>query len=548
MSAVLLPDIGELDPKGLCYSIYSQLYHNFFNAQDKNYVVEGDNTSILLRNTAYNFASAIAGAIDGNGSQGGDGVLLDYLKKTGGDMQGTLRANYGFEAGVNNERVIHVYKIENDSGVAISGNLKVGGSNFYLGDKQVLRYDADTYTTMLESTRLDFGSSLLHSTGELVIGTNKTTGVYISPSQLQVAGKNVYHAGNANRTDISWNMLNGVVSGKLQVTGTADITGILTAERGVNLGANGKTVFSIHSGTADLSGYLSFSEGYGIQISGLPVLIRLNEKDIRLAAAGGDLLLGSEPTAKIRLQSSLWDIDGDTALISRYGVACFPGSITVRHNYGDNLFSSYQEDKQDEGIIIHKRLRMGNSLGAYLYGKNDALFLASKVYRTDSKNGKTVAYPYETAFTFVPSSSLYKRQDRYSDTFSFSTDADFFAFNKPVEASGHIGIDGSFTRLTDKSLFFSADNYLLSVANGIRHYGDVYFMNGISSEYFSSGFAGSGWAILKNKTTGRIQATFDEVVVRRKMRVYELEVQKNTATNGSLWVTDSCSGDTVVCL
>ena len=71
-------------------------------------------------------------------------------------------------------------------------------------------------------------------------------------------------------------------------------------------------------------------------------------------------------------------------------------------------------------------------------------------------------------------------------------------------------------------------------------------MGGISSEFFSSGFAGSGWAILKNKATGSIQATFDEVVVRRKMRVYELEVQKNTATNGSLWVTDSCSGDMVI--
>lgn len=343
-------------------------------------------------------------------------------------------------------------------------------------------------------------------------------------------------------------MLDALVSGRLQVTGTADIKGILTAEQGVNLGADGKTVLSIHSDTADLSGYLSFSQGYGIKINSLPVLIRLNEKDIQLASAGGDLLLGNESTDKIRLQSGLWDIDGDTALISKYGAACFPGSITVRHNYGDDLLTSYREDNTDEGIVIHKRLRMGNSQGAYLYGKNDTLALASKVYRTDSENGKTVAYPYETAFSFVPSTSLYKRLDRHSDTFFLHTDADFIGFNKPLEASGHIGIDGSFTRLADRTLFFSADSYLLSVANGIRHYGDAYFMNGISSEYFSSGFAGSGWAILKNKTTGSIQATFDEVVVRRKMRVYELEVQKNTATNGSLWVTDSCSGDTVVCL
>lgn len=541
----LLPGIRELDKDSLCHAIYSQLYHNFFNAQDAGTVTEGDQTSIRLRNTAYNFASAIASGVTGEGGGESGGVLLAFLKKSGGDMSGLLRAGNGFEAGIANERILHIYKVGQERGVAVSGNLKIGG-NLYLNGKQVLSYDSGTHTATLESTRVDFGSSLLRGAGELLIGEDKETGIYMTPALLQVGGRNVYHAGNANRTDISWSMLDASVSGKLQVTGTADIKGVLTAEQGVNLGAAGKTVLSIHSDTADLSGYLSFSQGHGIKIGGSPVLIRLDDKDIQLAAAGGDLLLGNESTNKIRLQSDLWDIDGDTMLISKYGSACFPGSLTVRHNYGDNLLTSYHKDKQDEGIVIHKRLRWGNSSGAYLYGKDDALHFASRVYRTDSANGQTSPYPYETAFSFVPSTSLYKRQDRHSDTFCLHTDADFFGFNKPLEASGHIGIDGSFTRLADKTLFFSAESYLLSVSNGIRHYGDAYFMGGISSEFFSSGFAGSGWAILKNKATGSIQATFDEVVVRRKMRVYELEVQKNTATNGSLWVTDSCSGDMVI--
>lgn len=541
----LLPGIRELDKDSLCHAIYSQLYHNFFNAQDAGTVTEGDQTSIRLRNTAYNFASAIASGVSGEGDTGGGSAFLGYLKKSGGDMSGLLRANNGFEAGIANERILHIYKAEQERGVVISGNLKLGG-NLYLNGKQVLSYDSVTHTVTLESTRVDFGSSLLRGTGELLIGEDKETGIYLTPALLQVGGRNVYHAGNANRTDVSWSMLDALVSGKLLVTGAADIQGVLTAEQGVNLGAAGKTVLSIHSDTADLSGYLSFSQGHGIKISGSPVLIRLDEKDIRLAAAGGDLLLGSEGTVKIRLQSGLWDTDGDSMLISKYGSACFPGSLTVRHNYGNDLLASYHKDKQDEGIVIHKRLRWGNSSGAYLYGKDDALHFASRVYRTDSENGQTSPYPYETAFSFVPSTSLYKRQDRHSDTFFLATDADFFGLGKPLEASGHIGIDGSFTRLADKTLFFSAESYLLSVANGIRHYGDAYFMDGISSGFFSSGFAGSGWAILKNKATGSIQATFDEVVVRRKMRVYELEVQKNSATNGSLWVTDSCSGDTVI--
>ena len=33
MSVELHPDIEALDKSSLCYSIYSQLYHNFFNSQ-----------------------------------------------------------------------------------------------------------------------------------------------------------------------------------------------------------------------------------------------------------------------------------------------------------------------------------------------------------------------------------------------------------------------------------------------------------------------------------------------------------------------------------
>ena len=33
MSVQLHPDIETLDKESLCYSIYAQLYHNFFNAQ-----------------------------------------------------------------------------------------------------------------------------------------------------------------------------------------------------------------------------------------------------------------------------------------------------------------------------------------------------------------------------------------------------------------------------------------------------------------------------------------------------------------------------------
>ena len=99
MSVQLHPDIETLDKESLCYSIYAQLYHNFFNAQQKKDdehpygIEEGDETSLRLKNTAYGFASAIAGAVTGEGGSGSGGLLLDYLKKSGGDMTGKLSAN-----------------------------------------------------------------------------------------------------------------------------------------------------------------------------------------------------------------------------------------------------------------------------------------------------------------------------------------------------------------------------------------------------------------------------------------------------------------------
>lgn len=62
MSVQLHPDIETLDKESLCYSIYAQLYHNFFNAQQKKDdehpygIEEGDETSLRLKNTAYGFA------------------------------------------------------------------------------------------------------------------------------------------------------------------------------------------------------------------------------------------------------------------------------------------------------------------------------------------------------------------------------------------------------------------------------------------------------------------------------------------------------------
>lgn len=561
MSVQLHPDIEQLDKSSLCYSIYSQLYHNFFNAQDRKDsehpygIVEGDETSTRLKNSAYGFASAIAGSVAGEGGSGGEsgGVLLDYLKKTGGDMTGLLRANYGFEAGIENTRILVVYADRQmneageitgtDYGIRIHGDLRIGGQSFYLGERRLLSYDTVSGIASFDAGQIDFGVAKMQSAGELIIGQSREQGVLITSTLLQVGGHDVYHTGNSNLDTIDWKMLDARVSGQLNVSGKSMLSGLVQALYGVNLGSDGKVVIQIAHDEAALNGYLSFGTGYGIKIGGIPVLFRAGDREIQLGSIDGDLLLGGEHTTKIRLLSGISDMNGDYLLVSAYGDGYFPGSLTVRHNRGADLLSSYRTDANDEGIILHKRLRFHAPDSAYLTGDKSGISFVSFVVQ--EKEDARVTQTCTSRIEHLLSTSVYRPQNRDSFSLHIHTDADFMSIGVPLEARGHIGIDGSYTRLTDGVLFFNEESRLQAITGGIKHYGNSTFRGNLSSELFSSGFSGSGWAILLNRTTGSITATFDEIVARRKFRAYEFEVMKASVTNGSLWVSDSCSGDNV---
>ena len=314
MSVHLHPDIEQLDRSSLCYLVYMQLYHTFFNAQERKSaenpygIEEGDETSIRLKNTAYGFASVIAGAVSIGGGSGSDGgLLLDYLKKSGGDMTGTLHAGYGFAAGVGNTRILETYREEQtdaegivtgvEYGIRVVGRLQLGGGGLYLGGRQVLRYDADMATATLDASHLDVHAGEVRSSGEWLFG-DRESGVFISPTLLRVAGHDVYHRGNANLPAVDWTMHDGSVLGNLTVAGEVVLNGALSALQGVRLGDKGKTLLSFSGEDVALSGYLSFGEGFGIRIGGWNVLVRESGNRIRLGGIGGDLLLGSGDTPK----------------------------------------------------------------------------------------------------------------------------------------------------------------------------------------------------------------------------------------------------------
>lgn len=69
----------------------------------------------------------------------------------------------------------------------------------------------------------------------------------------------------------------------------------------------------------------------------------------------------------------------------------------------------------------------------------------------------------------------------------------------------------------------------------VRMYGDLVTSGSLTSPEFVSGFGGYGWRLDADTNT----LTVDYLVVRKAMRVYEMVINKISATNGSLWVSNS---------
>lgn len=78
--------------------------------------------------------------------------------------------------------------------------------------------------------------------------------------------------------------------------------------------------------------------------------------------------------------------------------------------------------------------------------------------------------------------------------------------------------------------------------DNVRMFGDLVTSNSITSPEFASGFSGYGWRLDADTNT----LTVDYLVVRKAMRVYEMVINKISATNGSLWVSNSCKCEAAV--
>lgn len=98
-------------------------------------------------------------------------------------------------------------------------------------------------------------------------------------------------------------------------------------------------------------------------------------------------------------------------------------------------------------------------------------------------------------------------------------------------------------KITGKWQFLSecVSNEKWQFLKDINIKGDFISSGSLQSPVFSSGFSGSGWRLDGSTNT----LTIDNLVVRKLMQVYELVINKISATNGSIWVSNSSKIDSV---
>lgn len=240
-------------------------------------------------------------------------------------------------------------------------------------------------------------------------------------------------------------------------------------------------------------------------------------------------------------------------MVSFIGDGNFPNSFSAGcYNSGPTVIRTFATDVDNCGVVIPRQLRFDSVSGPMLYG--DGAVLRGAMPYTVNTGSASIIENIPFSMCYGETTSLFKSQNSaWSATLRFDTDAEFFGFEKPVEAIFFsVKSEKYKTRLQENALFFDDGKFLEGVTDGIRHTGNSYFDGSLSSfnpdtgtSSFSSGFAGHGWAIMEDETYGGVHATFDTLTIRKKARFYELEVQKLSVTNGSLWVSDSCSGDEV---
>lgn len=527
---IINPEIAKLDKEGIKYKMYSRLYREFFEAQIPKSpsfpygITEGDQTSIRLHNTAFNFADIVADSIE-IGAAGEEIDLTNLVEKTGDTMLGELFANRGFSAGIGGNTALKIFKDKDgEYGVDIYQKLRIGGKDLEIGGKNIIQRDPLSETTSIADKNVIIEADTLKLPQNTSIGS-----IQFTENGMVDGDREYYHTENANVKDVDWIAKNLVAEKTLLSKGNADILGSLKANNGLTVKKDGVTLIETKDGEVYVSPSLAVKNDIK---SGKYNVIKSTENGIILEASdGGILSIGSDKTKEVRLSKDLKTWNSSNTIISSNGAGNFNAGLKASHDGSTPVFSTYRSKTSDEkGVIIDNKICFLDENGVYLSSSEDSL-----VFGVSGS---------ELTVNRIESDSKYKPLNKKSFSVMMNTEDDFLVFGKPIESDGFT-IKGKTTRLSDRLLLLDNNIMLESDGKSMVVHGNAIFRNNLSTPKFVSGYTGEGWAIQENPITGVTHITADEMTVRRKMRIYELEVQKTTATNGSLWVSNSMKADNV---
>lgn len=529
-------------------------------------------STILMKNSAYLFANSILSVMSGGGGSGEGGGTTGFVSRGGDSMKGALSAWYGFDAGVNGQKIFEV-SIDADEkkwatvhgGLQVKGDASIAGTLDF-GDGIAFNGNKSIF---LDNDMLVIERQSISMKGDVEIdGTFKLGDVIINKDGIFWDKYEFYHSGNSNKSDVDWAMKDANVHGNLSVKCNASIGGAITVDDGFSLGALKKKL--LYSEKIDqlaedgsvtsiartvLDSDLRIINEHGIKFEEDYIINVRNSQVVSFSAPGMIMNLGDsdngKQTNKISLQSDIWDYSNNFKLVSKEGAGNFVNGLRAQCAVnGSSVLETFRTDVDNLGVLFPKQIRFGTTEGPAIYQDSaTGKLIIQMPYVNDEAEGHPIEQlKFNTFFAQTTSPFRNKALD-WSATLHFDTDSEFFAFDKPVEADYFaIKSEQYHTRLIEDALFFDDGKFIEGVVDGLRYSGNGYFDGSISSPCFASGFAGYGWAVKDEVTNGGFHATFDSLTVRKKMRVYELEVQKISCTNGSLWVSDFCSGDEVIAL
>jgi len=457
------------------------------------------------------YATAIANAI---GAGTTSIPISDYVKKSGGAdgvMSGKLTVNYGFEAGWASGKQIDT----SSDGVSIYDNTNQIFGTLSGHSKEMLAHD----TNILQINGIDdfsagvyLGGAQTHVNTSLLVGTDVASGFAVDGFTFSYKNNVVYHAANANRSDVDWSMLSGYVAGDLSVFGITTLNGTLNALYGAEMGIDGDTMLSIVDDGVDFLENIYIPSGKGIvsRQNDEYILQDTANGNVGINASGGNLLLGYQNTSKVNLVSGLYNFNASKLLLSEYG------SATLNWGFDAGIDGDVKLSVDEFGAIVNGELKINDEHTSISEGDNNFVKFSTEFGNLQIGAGSTVSA-------------------------NINTDRDKLTFNKPIYTQETVGITNSNTRLEDNKLLLDENHYILNVNGGIKHFGDILVNDDIGTDSFSSGFSGNGWRIDQDSL-----ATFTNLVVRNRLKVYEFEIQNMTAINGSFWVSANCSAGKVV--